>query len=246
MCGWCLIHPTPINLTSVRVNGHEKQKCHRDILIINSVSWKFRQSEDESPRHDAQPVSMSLFLMCCCICVCVNLLVIPPTPWHPHTHSRDRQPWNDTVFILHTSLPEFKQFEQQILSVFMDSALIYSLMNANEKYLYVTALLYNVWRKCYSSMQAAAESFSNEWNHTENSYFSFHPSTGCICCIFVYQTLLLMWVMWFMLVSRGTLHPTFTKAAAPQVTLICANLAEYLKLVNSFSSFRPTNYFREF
>lgn len=54
----------------------------------------------------------------CCTFVFVYVLIyliIPPTPWLPHTLGRERQPWNHTVFILHTGLVELKLFEQQIL-----------------------------------------------------------------------------------------------------------------------------------
>lgn len=48
----------------------------------------------------------------------------------------------------------------------IQDSLIYSLtMNANQKHLYVTALVYNVWKKCNSALQAQAESFSNECIH---------------------------------------------------------------------------------
>lgn len=74
--------------------------------------------------------------------------------WHcgPHALSGARQPWNHAVFILHTSLAWLKAVcradSARRLSLFMKTQnfIIYSLMtNANEKYLYVTELLYNVW-----------------------------------------------------------------------------------------------------
>lgn len=67
----------------------------------------------------------------CCTFVFVYVLnysIIPPTPWLRHILGRDGQPWNHTVFILHTGLVELKLFEQQILlqhrfSIFMHSGL---------------------------------------------------------------------------------------------------------------------------
>lgn len=112
----------------MKINGRKKQKfyCDGEIISFNFVSQKLFQSGRESP-----VTRCSLFVRICFCCTFVyvlNHLIIPPTPWLQHTLGRDRQPWNHTVFILHTGLVELKLFEQQIFlqhrfSVFMDSGL---------------------------------------------------------------------------------------------------------------------------
>ena len=132
------------------------------------------------------PVGMNLFLlyflclrvcvcMCVCVCVCVYVLIyliIPPTPWRPHTLSRDRQPWQHTVFILHTSLVELTLFEQQILLLypsniygFRTPSFIHWWWMQMRSIFYVTALLYNVWRECYSAPSSTSRELL-KWVHS--------------------------------------------------------------------------------